>query len=66
MAKKIRLWQLGNLDQKIVPTKEAVCRLQDLVSKADSEETINIVWENQTLKITEFNDNPNELRSLEC
>ena len=41
---KIILWKLGSLEQKIFPTQTAIMKLQDMISKLDSEKTNHVIW----------------------
>lgn len=42
--KKIRLWRLGSLEHKIIPTKEAVEKLRNILIQAQDEELTDLVW----------------------
>lgn len=44
MKQKIRIWKLGSLEHKILPTKEAVEKLAGIVLGWDRETTLDLVW----------------------
>jgi hypothetical protein len=40
----IRLWKLGNLEHKIVPTKEASEKLASILKGHTGSETMDLIW----------------------
>lgn len=40
---QIRLWKLGNLDKGIIPSKETIDRLAELLKQTNGE-TVDIIW----------------------
>lgn len=45
MAKKIRIWKLGSLKHRIVPTEEAVEKLKSILdSSKQNDDDLNIIW----------------------
>jgi hypothetical protein len=46
MSKKIRLWKLGSLEHKIVPTQEAIQTLREILQECEDsqKEVVDIIW----------------------
>jgi len=59
--KKIRLWTLGNLEHKIIPTESGVKRLRDILSigKKSSDKVVDLVW-GPELNVKTINVDTNE------
>lgn len=43
-VKKLRIWKLGNLEHRILPTKEAIDRLADILMKWDGKSDLDLIW----------------------
>lgn len=41
---KIRLWKLGSLEHKIIPTKESINEFRKLLKDNLTDEVVDIVW----------------------
>lgn len=54
---KIRLWTLGNLEHKIVPTKESIQKLRDILAQNNDGEYQDLVW-GPELSVTVLEESP--------
>jgi hypothetical protein len=60
--KYIRIWKLGNLEYKIMPTKAAFEKLQKALEEWDGVSTLDIIWgPDLTLEVFEI-DNSEEIK----
>lgn len=50
---KLRVWTLGDKEKNILPTKEAVTKLADILSKWDRQSDLDIVWDD-FLRVEQF------------
>ena len=41
---KIRLWKLGNAENKIYPTKEAIKKLSEMLMESSNSEIMDLIW----------------------
>lgn len=41
---RIVVWKLGNLEHKIIPSKEAIETLAGIISQWDGKENLHVVW----------------------
>lgn len=41
---KIRLWRIGSAEEKIIPTTEAIKKLENLLSNKEGKDVIDVVW----------------------
>ena len=60
----IRVWQLGSLDHKIYPTKEALERLEKTIKDIHEKGLTDIIW-GPELKVTLIPENNEEMKSVE-
>lgn len=44
MSNKLRIWRLGNLEHKILPTETIINKLADMIRAWDQESDLNIIW----------------------
>lgn len=49
----VRVWTLGSLEHKVLPTQEAVDRLAAILSKPAPDGGFDIIWDD-SLKVTEL------------
>ncbi len=49
----IRLWKLGSLEHKILPTYAAIQKLREILSQSNSLEFVDIVW-GPDIEVTEL------------
>jgi len=52
--KNIRIWQLGSIEEGIMPTKEALENLHKTIKEQDDSNTINIIWGPDPIKVTQY------------
>lgn len=57
----IRLWQIGNSEKGILPTKESVNKLLKFISADKKGETVDIVWDDM-LEVCVITDNGETIR----
>lgn len=41
---KIRLWTMGSLEHRIIPTKAAVEKLRNIIKENHGDGVLNLVW----------------------
>lgn len=41
---KIRLWKLGSLEHKLLPSQEAVNKLREIIKQIDWNDNADIIW----------------------
>jgi hypothetical protein len=52
--KNVRIWQLGSIEEGIMPTKEALENLHKTIKEQDDSNTINIIWGPDPIKVTQY------------
>lgn len=58
MSKKvIRLWKLGDIEKGIIPSKESIENLREILKKSKEEEITDIVWSDDIkLEVIEYEE----------
>ena len=55
---KIRVWKLGSLEHKVLPTREAISKLKELLEEnLGKQEILDIIWDCK-LTVEEYEDGP--------
>lgn len=51
---KLRIWKLGSLEHRIVPSDKAVRRLQRILNKWDHKSDLDVIWGPDPIELVEF------------
>lgn len=54
---KLRIWSLGSLEHKILPTKDTIQKLVEMLSEWDGQSDLDLVW-GPDLQVQQFDLGP--------